>query len=77
MIFSYPEARYDPSPFPHAVVRDAWDQDTLREAKAQLATFNDWDGEKNFIDSQARSGSASGLEALPPCLPGRNYGSHE
>jgi Rps23 Pro-64 3,4-dihydroxylase Tpa1-like proline 4-hydroxylase len=64
MIFSYPEARYDPSPFPHAVVRDAWDQDTLREAKAQLATFNDWDGEKNFRFAR-RKRFCQRLEALP------------
>lgn len=46
-VHGYAEAK----PFPHAVISDAWEYWTLREAKKEIRDFMLWDGEKNFFGS--------------------------
>ena len=46
-MFACPVVPYESEPFPHAVVRGAWDDSILLACKAELATFDGWTGEKD------------------------------
>ncbi len=47
MIFSFPEVEYESDPFPHCVVRGAWDEQLLRNCKADCRFNVKWDGPKD------------------------------
>ena len=51
-------------PFPHAVLKDLWDDNFLGSVAEAIGTFEDWDGEKQFYGSQAKRFCAT-WERLP------------
>lgn len=52
-MFSYPQAEYEVRPFPHAVIRGAWDEELLQDIKAEVPGTL-WDGERNFHGAQKK-----------------------
>lgn len=54
MLFSYPDAKYEQDPFPHAVIKGAWSEDLLAGCKQEALTFTEWDGEKSFHGAQRK-----------------------
>lgn len=69
--FSYPtlgRAAYEQAdPFPHAVVTSAWDRDLMRDCKAEINAFDDWDGEKRFYGSRQKRWCGD-IHRLPPSV---------
>ena len=69
--FSYPppgQLGYpDASPFPHVVLRNAWNPELLDACKAEIGRFDDWDGEKDFYGSKKKR-YCGDIERLPPSV---------
>lgn len=69
--FSYPApdpANYaQAEPFPHAVVTSAWDEQLLRECKAEISSFGEWDGEKRFYGARKKH-YCGDIDRLPPSV---------
>lgn len=59
-------ARYEAArPFPHIVVDNAFDPAMVKRVEDELATFEDWDGEKAFYGSRKKRHCAT-VGKLPP-----------
>lgn len=65
--FRYPKATYETEPFPHAIIVGGWLDGTLDQCKAELRTFTDWDGEKNFDGAKLKR-FCNTLSKLPPTV---------
>jgi hypothetical protein len=63
-LFSYPPAVYEAQPFPHAVIRGAWDEELIRDCKQGVQEQQAWTGERNFIGAEKKR-FCSDMEALP------------
>lgn len=48
------ESYADAKPFPHVVIRDAWDVDLLRRCKQEINEITEWDGERDFAHARAK-----------------------
>lgn len=64
MLFDYPEATYLSEPFPHAVVRGAWNPDLIADCKDDVASFSAWTGERNFAGAEKKR-FCSDFDRLP------------
>jgi len=66
-MFSYPSIAYDPEPFPHCIVRGAWDDDTLLACKAELADFGGWTGVKDETRTLHKKWCSEHAKLPPNC----------
>src|ERR1700760_5066208 len=54
-------------PFPHVLLRNAWNPELLDACKAEIGRFADWDGEKDFYGSKKKR-YCGDIERLPPSV---------
>lgn len=54
-------------PFPHAVFTGAWDVELLRLCKAEISSFTNWEGEKDFYGALKKRFCAD-IDRLPPSV---------
>lgn len=54
-------------PFPHIVVKDAWDVQLLLSCKREISHFSSWDGEKDFYGSKKKR-FCGNIEVLPSAV---------
>ncbi len=56
--FVYPDPDADAykanPPFPHVVLKGAWDPESLDACKREIDAFNYWDGEKDFYGAKKK-----------------------
>jgi hypothetical protein len=52
------------APFPHAIIKNAWNLEILEQCKREIAEFDHWDGEKDFFGSKKKR-YCGDVEALP------------
>ena len=66
--FNYPDPALQNytgnSPFPHVVLKDCWNPIWLASCKRDMATFQSWDGEKDFFGSRKKR-YCGNIEMLP------------
>lgn len=71
--FSYPDPEPEAAayaanaPFPHTVIKDAWEPGWVAECKREIAVFSQWDGEKDFYGSRKKR-YCGDIEKLPPTV---------
>lgn len=54
-MFRPPKATYSPDPFPHAVIRGAWDDDVIDRCKAEVEAFRGWTSHKTDQNTGRKS----------------------
>jgi len=63
-VFSFPAVKYDPDPFPHCVVKGAWDDELLKVCKGDCS-YVKWSGAKVEPGKTVHKRSCSDWSLLP------------